>query len=566
LLLHGKIVAVKGLGGFHLACDATNSIAVSELRNRKLRVDKPFAVMMPDVATVEEHCFVSQAECKLLESRQHPIVLLRRKPGSIIAQETAPQQDTLGVMLPYTPLHYLLFASPTGVHPSTFMLQSLVMTSGNLSEEPIATDNEEARQRLSGLADAFLLHNRDIRTRCDDSVVRLASDQDTGAIPVYFQRRSRGYAPDPIQLPFDIPSTLAVGPELKNTFCLTRDRYAFLSHHIGDMENYETLRSFEDGISHFENLFRIKPDLIAHDMHPNYLSTRYTLQRAGRDNLPAIAVQHHHAHIASCMAEHGLVSDKIVIGVSFDGTGYGPDGTIWGGEFLLAGYAGFERLAHLETFPLPGGDADIKRPARTALSLLWSLGLEWEEWLAPVQHLCQEERMALRIQLERDLNAPRTSSMGRLFDAVAALAGVRQRVNYEAQAAIEFEAAADPDEGMAYRFELRDDVVDTEPMISALLSDVRAGIPIPRISARFHRSIAEMVCQVCNQARAASGLDDVALSGGVWQNMLLLKETTSLLQAEDFNVLIHRRVPTNDGGIALGQALVAASNVHTNSV
>ncbi len=579
-LVQGKIIAIKGLGGFHLACDATNAAAVIELRNRKLRVDKPFALMMPDIETVERHCFLSVAERELLEARQRPIVLLRRRSDSPIAAETAPQQDTLGVMLPYTPLHYLLLTSGTGVQPSFSTLPPLVMTSGNLSEEPIATDNEEARQRLSGLADAFLMHNRDIHTRCDDSVVRVIGDQEKGdqdvdfskslvpnhPIPVYLLRRSRGYAPDPIQLPFEVHPTLAVGPELKNTFCLTRDRYAFMSHHIGDMENYETLRSFEDGITHFENLFRIKPEIIAYDLHPNYLSTRYALQRAERDNLPTFGVQHHHAHIAACMAENGLTGERKVIGVSFDGTGYGPDGTIWGGEFLLADYAGFERLAHLEPFPLPGGDAAIKRPARTALSLLWSLGMEWEEWLAPAQNLCYEEKMALRVQLERGLNSPQTSSMGRLFDAAAALAGVRQKVNYEAQAAIEFEAAADPDEGAAYRFEIRNEAIDAQPVIQALLADIRAGITIPKLSARFHQAVAEMVYRICIQVREISGSNEVALSGGVWQNMVLLKKSILLLQAGGFNILIHRQVPTNDGGVALGQALAAATKLRANSL
>ncbi|MEW5829947.1 MAG: carbamoyltransferase HypF, partial [Chloroflexota bacterium] len=365
LLAEGRILAIKGLGGFHLACDATNAEAVAELRRRKLRVDKPFALMMPDLETVEQHCLVSEAERELLESRQRPIVLLERKPDSAIAPEVAPGQSTLGVMLPYTPLHYLLFAD--SIHPSSFTLHPLVMTSGNLSEEPIAYTNEEALARLAPLADAFLLHNRDIHIRCDDSVVRVVTANPIAnhQLPIYPLRRSRGYAPDPIQLPFDLPPILAVGPELKNTFCLTRDKYAFLSHHIGDMENYETLRSFEQGIEHFERLFRIRPEGLAHDLHPNYLATRYALQRAEREDLAAIAVQHHHAHIAACMADNGLTGDEPVIGVAFDGTGYGDDGAIWGGEFLLADYRGYERVAHLDYFPLPGGDAAVRHPART---------------------------------------------------------------------------------------------------------------------------------------------------------------------------------------------------------
>ncbi len=569
LLAEGKILAIKGLGGFHLACDAINAEAVSELRRRKLRVDKPFALMMPDLATVEGHCFVSAEERALLESRQRPIVLLKRKPESNISTEVAPRQDTLGVMLPYTPLHYLLITN----HQSP--ITALVMTSGNLSEETIATDNDEARQRLTSLADVFLMHNRDIRTRCDDSVVRVIGDQVSGnqelgkkeieppdhPIPNYLLRRSRGYAPDPIQLPLDVPTILAVGPELKNTFCLTRERYAFVSHHIGDMENYETLRSFEDGVTHFERLFRIQPEAVVHDLHPDYLSTRYALERAGHDNLPTVAVQHHHAHIAACMADNGLDGRAPVIGLSFDGTGYGTDGAIWGGEVLLADYASFERKFHLDYFPLPGGEAAIKRPARTALALLWSLGMEWEDWLAPAQDFCQEERLALRVQLERGLNAPRTSSLGRLFDAAAALAGVRQQVNYEAQAAMEFESALDKAEAGAYRFEVQSETINTKSAIAALLADVHAGASTPAISARFHNGLAELARAVCDSIRRETGVREVALSGGVWQNMALLSRAVRDLRADGFTVYVHRQVPANDGGLSLGQAMVGAAQL-----
>jgi len=446
------------------------------------------------------------------------------------------------------------------------------MTSGNLSEEPIATDNDEARERLAALADAFLMHDRDIRTRCDDSVVRVFSDQlsvssnqslntEHWSLNTYPLRRSRGYAPDPIQLPFDAPPLLATGPELKNTFCLTRERYAFLSHHIGDMENYETLCSFEDGVAHFERLFRIQPEAIAYDLHPNYLSTRYALQRAERDNLPAFPVQHHHAHVAACMAEHGLTGESPLIGVAFDGTGYGEDAAIWGGEFLVADYAGYQRPYHLAYFPLPGGDAAIRRPARTALALLWQLGLDWDERLAPVKDLCHEERMALRVQLERGLNAPQTSSMGRLFDAAAALAGVRQQVNYEAQAAIEFEALADALEMGKYPFAVNRPEVQPRPAFEALRADVLAGVPLPVISARFHNGLAEMVGEVCCRIRSESDINVIALSGGVWQNQLLLQRTMSRLQGEGFQVYIHRQAPTNDGGLALGQAAVAIAKL-----
>ncbi len=565
LLTEGKILAVKGLGGFHLACDAANAASVAELRRRKLRVDKPFALMMPDLATVEQHCRVGQAERDLLASRPRPIVLLERRPGSPIAAEVAPAQYTLGVMLPYTPLHYLLMTQADSEESAP---SALVMTSGNLSEEPIATDNAEARRRLAPLADAFLMHDRDIRTRCDDSVVRVfdfpaGQTPAPASAPIYFLRRSRGYAPDSIPIPLDAPPLLACGPELKNTFCLTRQRYAFLSHHIGDMENYETLQSFEDGVQHFEHIFRVRPEALAHDLHPDYLATRYAIERAERENLPLIGVQHHHAHVAACMADNGLTGDSPVIGLAFDGTGYGADGAIWGGEVLVADYASFRRAAHLAYFPLPGGDAAIRRPARVALALLWSLGLEWDDRLPPCADLCAEERLALRLQLERGLNTLPTSSLGRLFDAAAALAGMRQRVNYEAQAAIEFEAAADPDEAGAYPFDLRGEVLDPRPAILALLADRAAGVSLAAVSARFHNGLAQATRQVCARLRAETGLTAVALSGGVWQNMLLLRRTVAALTADGFAVYVHRRVPANDGGIALGQALVAAVRLQT---
>ena len=460
LLEEGRILAIKGLGGFHLACNAVDGKAVRELRTRKLRVDKPFALMMPDIETVERHCFVTNTERALLLSASRPIVLLNRRPDSPIARDCAPGQDTLGVMLPYTPLHYLILdrgpltedSVDEVIHrpPATV----LVMTSGNISEEPIATDNDEARERLASLADAFLMHDRDIHVRCDDSVVRVLEEQ------VYPIRRSRGYSPFPVKLPFEAPPLLAVGPELKNTFCITNHGYAFLSHHIGDMENYETLQSFEQGIGHFQKLFRVKPEAIVYDLHPDYLSTRYALQRAGEENLPTIGVQHHHAHIAACMADHGLDGSHPVIGLAFDGTGYGDDGAIWGGEVLVADYNSYQRVSHLDYFPLPGGDAAIKKPARTALALLWALGLDWDPALAPVAGFCAEDRTTLRTQLERKINTPMTSSVGRLFDAAAALAGVRQSVNYEAQAAIEFEALADENESGMYLFQQEQGVMN----------------------------------------------------------------------------------------------------------
>jgi hydrogenase maturation protein HypF len=555
-LIKGEIIAIKGLGGFHLACDATNSKSVNELRQRKLRVDKPFALMMPNVEIIEQHCYVSEAERKLLTSSARPIVLLKRKPESNIAKEVAPNQDWIGVMLPYTPLHHLLF---------TDSMLPLVMTSGNLSEEPIATDNDEARTRLASLADAFLMHNRDIHIRCDDSVIRVFEDNRKLSIEnrqsLYPIRRSRGYSPFPVKLPFDVPQILAGGSELKNTFCITNKNYAFLSHHIGDMENYETLKSYEQGVEHFERLFRVKPEAIAYDLHPNYLATRYALERAERENIPTIGVQHHHAHIAACMAEHGLYGSRPVIGVSFDGTGYGEDGAIWGGEFLIADYKSYQRAFHLEYFPLPGGDAAIKKPARTALALLWSLGIKWDERLASVLEFSESERTLLRTQLEKKINTPLTSSMGRLFDAVSALASIRQKVNYEGQAAIEFESLADSDEAEIYSLALNQDEVQVRGAVEALIKDVMAGVPISKISARFHNGLAEGVRMVVRKMSRDSGIRDVALSGGVWQNITLLRRTLSLLHADGFEVYIHREVPPNDGGLSLGQAVIAASRL-----
>ena len=529
LLIEGKILAIKGLGGFHLACDALNLQAVSELRRRKLRVDKPFALMMPDIFTVSAHCALNEQERLLLESHQRPVVILQRREGTNIADQVSPNQDTLGVMLPYTPLHYLLFAAEQDKAERNLTLQRrkypavLVMTSGNISEEPIAIDNDEARQRLAPLADAFLMHDRPIRTRCDDSVVRVftpPSPESTepriaptskshildpkSLLPI---RRSRGYAPFPLRLKWNTPPLLAVGAELKNTFCLARDRYAFISHHIGDMENYETLQSFEDGIAHFESLFRISPSVLAYDLHPNYLATRYALERAARSGLESLGVQHHHAHVAACMAEHGLDRNAQVIGVAFDGTGYGADGAIWGGEFLLANYSGFTRAAHLDYIPLPGGDAATRKPARTALAYLWKAGIDWETHLPPVNFLCADERNALHSQLELRINSPLTSSMGRLFDAAAAIAGVRQQVNFEAQAAIEFENLVDLTEMHSYPFDIlgrpgsseipesRPMIIDHALLIKAMTEDIQNRVSVGIVAARFHNAVAAIVVE-----------------------------------------------------------------------
>ena len=544
LLQEGKIVAIKGLGGFHLACDATNATAVQTLRQRKLRVDKPFAIMVHSLEAARVQAKLTEDEESLLVRRERPIVLTDRRASSSIDPMVAPGQNRLGLMLPYTPIHELLLVREDG-YP-----EALVMTSGNISEEPIAIDNQEALDRLDPLADAFLLHDRDIRTRCDDSVVT-SFEQD-----IYPLRRSRGYAPYPVELPWEGKSILAGGPELKNTFCLTRGANAFISHHIGDLENYETLASFEDGVAHFERLFRIQPELLAYDLHPNYLSTRYIRDRAERESLPAIGIQHHHAHIAACMAENGLPLESQVIGLSFDGTGYGEDGAIWGGEVLVGGYAEVERVAHLRYVPLPGGDAAIRAPWRTALAWLWQAEVEWNENLPPVAGSSDEQRQILLGQLEQGLNAPPTSSMGRLFDAFAALIGVRQQVNYEAQAAMELEALVDKSEKGAYPISIDGELIDPAKMFRAVVTDEQAGTPVGVMAARFHNTIAMIAVDVCDRLRVEHGLVDVVLSGGVWQNMVLLEKSVTMLREKGYTVWVHRRVPANDGGISLGQAAV----------
>jgi len=590
LLAAGKIVAVKGLGGFHLACDATDDAAVKTLRARKGRVDKPFAIMVRDVETVERIAHLDDEERSLLTGRERPIVLLRKRADSPLSPLVAPGNNFVGVMLPYTPLHYLLLdrprierigridadfseehvpgtdqgnpvdresSGPSPARASTLdPCAALVMTSGNYSDEPIVKDNDEARRTLGKLADALLLHNRAIHARCDDSVIQVFQGRE---LPM---RRSRGYAPFPVKLPFDLRPTLAVGGELKATFCLTAGDHAFMSQHIGDMENLETLEAFSQAVNHFELLFRTRPAILACDRHPGYLSTRWARERGG--DRPLIQVQHHHAHIAALMAEAGLDGQEPVIGFSFDGTGYGDDGAIWGGELLVAHYRGYERLAHLAYVPLPGGDAAVKRPYRTALAHLAEAGVKWTDDLPPVQACPPSERNVLARQIERGFNAVLTSSMGRLFDAVAALAGVRQQVTYEAQAAIELEALAGELTGTqtgGYRFGIDRTRApwrfDAASVICAVVDDVRAGVPAAVIGAKFHTAVADLILELSVAVRAERGLNQVALSGGVFQNVTLLRLAVKRLKAAGFHVLVHRLVPPNDGGLALGQAVIA---------
>jgi hydrogenase maturation protein HypF len=537
-LAAGEILAIKGLGGYHLACDPRNASAVERLRARKRRSDKPFALMARDLAAVEALCEVSEADRTALTGWRRPIVLMPRRAAVELPEAIAPGNRTLGVMLPYTPLHHLLFEGAA--------FDALVMTSGNISEEPIMVDNEQARERIGGVADWFLTHNRDIYMRADDSVVRTFEGRER------VLRRSRGYAPQTLDLGRTVPEILACGGELKNVFCLTKGRHAILSQHIGDLENYETLLFFEETLGNLKRLFRVEPRVVAHDLHPGYLSTKYALEL---DGLPKIGVQHHHAHIASCMAENGL--DGQVIGVAFDGTGYGTDGAIWGGEFLAAGYAGFERRAHLRYIPLAGGDAAVRQPWRPALAYLMdALGPNVAFEAAPAAHVRVVRRM-----IATGTNAVQTSSCGRLFDAVASLIGLRHEVNFEGQAAIELETIAEGGCEERYQYGIDGDgpwEVDFRPAIVGIVGDVSSGVARARMAAKFHNVLADATVEVCRRIAAESRLRRVCLSGGTFQNVRLLGATAAGLRASGLEVFLHAQAPPNDGGIALGQAAIAA--------
>jgi hydrogenase maturation protein HypF len=542
-LLAGEIVAIKGLGGYHLATDASNEVAVARLRSRKHREDRPFALMVSDIAAARALCEVDDDAARLLSSPARPIVLLARRPNSPVAVAVAPRTRELGVMLAYTPLHHLLLDA---------VGRPLVLTSGNLSDEPIAFEDDDAFARLGSIADAFLTHDRPIQTRVDDSVARIISGK-----PMLL-RRSRGYVPSPVKVPWEFTRpVLACGSELKNTFCLGRGSHAFLSHHVGDLENFETFQSFTTGIEHLQRLFAVTPAVVAYDLHPDYLSTKYAMDCAGVD---LVGVQHHHAHIASCLADNQV--DGAVIGVAFDGTGYGLDGTVWGGEFLIADLHDATRAAHLAPVPLPGGAAAIHEPWRMAASYLDTAFAG-----KPPESLDIEARNAtrwnsIRAMAAGGLNSPQTSSAGRLFDAVAALLDVRDEVTYEGQAAIELEQLADPNETGSYEARITDaDVptVNAADLIRAVLADRAAGVSPAAISARFHRGVARLIVDVCTVLRDRHSLNTVALSGGVFQNVLLVQQSVAGLEDSGFAVLTHHQVPPNDGGISLGQAVVAAA-------
>jgi hydrogenase maturation protein HypF len=546
-----RVVAIKGVGGFHLACSATDDRAVALLRHRKGRGDKPFAVMVPDLDAARALAFVDDVEAGALVSPQRPIVLLRRRPDAGVSASVAPGTPLLGVMLPYSPLHHLLFRPVPGSDAP--VPTAIVLTSGNRSNEPICIDDDEALARLVDLADAFVLHDRPIHVPCDDSVVRVIDGE---VQPV---RRSRGWAPLPIDLPVDVAPVLAVGGELKNTCCIASGRRAFVSQHVGDMENLETLEAFGRTVEGFERMYAIAPTRVGVDGHPGYLTRRWAHEHRPQ---PIVEVQHHHAHVAAVMAEHGLDGTEPVIGIAFDGTGFGigDDGApeLWGGEVLLADYGGFRRLGHLRPLPLPGGDAAVRNPCRTAVAYLCAMGIDREPWIPAVAACDEVELGVVERQVERSLGTSPTTSMGRLFDAMASLLGVRHRIGYEAQAAIELEVLAATHTGPtpAFAFDIDDHgVIDPEPAVRGAIEWLRGGGAPSAAALALHRAIADAVEWSVARAVAVHGERPVALTGGVFQNALLARLVRERLAGR--TVLVHRRVPPNDGGLSLGQAVIA---------
>ncbi len=541
-LQQGRIVAVKGLGGFHLAVDAANEAAVQRLRRRKHREEKPFALMARDIATIRSFAHLDAEEITVLSSPQRPILLLQKRTQHAIAPAVAPNNRYFGVMLPYAPLHYLILDGD---------FTALVMTSANLSEEPIVIGNQEAVERLGGIADGFLVHNRDIRLRCDDSIVRKTA----GA--TRFIRRARGFVPTPVFLHSPLRPVLACGAELKNTVCLTKEDRAFVSQHIGDLENLATYDAFLDTITHLEKILDVQPQAVACDMHPDYLSTRYAHEQK---DLPVVPVQHHHAHIVSGMAENHL--DHKVIGLAFDGTGYGTDGTVWGGEVLLVEKARFQRIAFLEPLPMPGGAAAIKAPWRMAVSYLIQafgqgfrdLDIEFTAAIDPRQ------ATIVSAMIKQGLNAPLTSSMGRLFDGIAALVGLRHTVAFEGQAAMELEMAAGPEDAGRYDVDWQpsDSIkIPTTPIVQGVVADLQRAADAALVSRKFHTTLVHLFTDLCLYLRRETAIDQVVLSGGSFQNAILTEELTRSLTTAGFSVYTHRLVPPNDGGIALGQAVAA---------
>jgi len=548
LLEQGRIVAIKGIGGYHLAVDAFNPVAVSNLRKRKYREDKPFALMAKDIKVIQNFCYVNPWEKKLLQSVARPILLLRKKDSQLIAPEVAPLQKSWGVMLPYTPLHHLLLSASDLV---------LVMTSGNQSDEPIVFEDDDAFQRLKDIADYFLFHNRKIHRRCDDSVTRVWKGKEM------LLRRARGYVPQPIKVASNFRKhILATGSQLKNTFCLARDNFAFLSTHIGDLENFETLDFYAKEIERFKKLCSVKPEIYAYDLHPEYLSTKYVLSLR---NVQRIPIQHHHSHIASCMAENKI--NQKVIGVAFDGTGYGEDQAIWGGEFLIADFKEFKRVAHLKYIPMPGGEMAVKHPWRMAASYLFTCyGEDFTKLdLEFIKNLDRDKWNTIRKILEQKINLFPTSSLGRFFDGISVLLNWRETTNYEGQPAIELETWADENEKGKYSFEITGEngilILHPELVIKGVVEDLCRKKRKSEIAAKFHNTIAQMTRDVCLKLRREHDLNLVCLSGGVFQNRFLLNRTFRFLAQSKFKVYTHHRVPPNDGGISLGQAVIANQRI-----
>ena len=534
-LKNGKIIALKGLGGFHLICDATNEEVVKELRKRKLREEKPFAVMFPDFETVKDYAYISTLEERVLKSIESPIVILEKKEKTDLAFSISPENSTVGAFLPYTPLHHIIlkeFGKP------------IVATSANITDEPIIKENEEAVEIIGRIADAALIHNRRIARRCDDSVVRIMAGRQ---IPV---RRSRGFAPLPVILPFELKRpVIALGVHMKNTVAVAKGNKVYLSQHIGDIDNLKAEEFFEEVVEDMLKLFEVEPEVVVCDRHPLYYSTKFGEKRFG-DKL--VKVYHHHAHIISTMAENEIPLEENVIGLAFDGTGYGEDGTIWGGEVLIAGYTEFKRAFHLKTFRLPGGDRAVKEPYRVAISLLLEAGIE------PESVLKTDKRKIgfIKQMIEKGINAPLTSSMGRLFDGIAAILGIRETVSYHAQAAILLEQAALKSETtQVYEFEVLNSEVDWRPVVSGVVEDLKSGKSLPDIARKFHNTVIEVSIKVALKLRDETGINTVALSGGVFQNKILTESLSGKLEEKGFRVLIHHLVPPNDGGISLGQAV-----------
>lgn len=568
LLKSGKIIAVKGVGGFHLACDAANGEAVSRLRSRKYREDKPFAVMAKDVNTVREYCKLNKEEELLITSRTRPVILLE-KLNNIrnISESIAQNNNYLGFMLPYTPLHYELFKNGSP--------EVLVMTSGNISDEPICYTNEEAFDRLRGIADFFLINNRDIHVRCDDSVIRVFPLRHKGKCIPLMIRRSRGYVPLPVRIDIRFKKPiLACGAHLKNTFCLAKNEYAFISHHIGDLENIETIKAFENGIEHFKNLFSIKPEIAVCDLHPEYLSTKYAVKLAEDRKIERlIKVQHHHAHIASCMAENNILNRK-VIGVAFDGLGYGDDGKLWGGEFFVCSLKNYKRAAHLKYMPLPGGENAIKEPWRMGISYLYeTFGTGYKgldiDFLKSIR---KKDQSLLLNLIDKRINTLQISSVGRLYDGVSAILNIRHKNNYEGQSAIELEQVAVRNSnvvtGRSYKFNFYKEngviIIDPVPLIKSIVKDIRMNRKKELIAFKFHSSVSEMIVEVCGMIKNECKIGDVVLSGGVFQNITLLQMAYKALSKKGLNVFFHSKVPANDGGLSLGQAVIANSLLKGN--